>query len=157
MAALGAMRTDARPIRTILVATDGSPPARAAVETAVDLAAAEGAELVAAYVVPRGDRRHPGHGLQLVAPRYLEVSAHDLPLHEAAELARRRGVPCELIAMSGKPIDALLDVERTIRPDLIVVGSDRARNPISRARPHLWRAVTRRAHSKVIVVSVRGG
>ena len=42
-------------MNTILVATDGSPPARAAVELGAALAAEHGAELILAHVVPALD------------------------------------------------------------------------------------------------------
>jgi nucleotide-binding universal stress UspA family protein len=113
--------------RSIVVGTDGSDTARKAVEEAIDLAKAIGAEvcLVSAYEpVPkarlREEARQAPEDLQwMVNPRE-EV---DATLSDAADMVREAGLDVQTFAREGDPADAILDVAAERGADLIVVGN----------------------------------
>ena len=90
---------------TIVVGTDGSETARAAVDAAVRLAALSGAglELVCAYAPARRD----------------DV---DALLADAARRARDADVEVQEHPREGDAADAILDVAEELGADLIVVG-----------------------------------
>jgi nucleotide-binding universal stress UspA family protein len=114
---------------TIVVGTDGSETAGAAVAAAIDLAARVGARLdvVSAYE-PSAVRRlreappeapeSPGDRQWAVSPRE-EV---DATLREAAARAEAAGVAVAVFAREGDPAGAILDVAEERGAGLIVVG-----------------------------------
>jgi len=112
---------------SIVVGTDGSDTAGAAVRQAVDLAGQLGAKvhLVSAYEpVSEGrlrDEREqaPGDIQWMVNPRE-DVNE---TLERAAEGFRTSGVDVEIHAREGDPADAILDVAEEQNADLIVVGN----------------------------------
>ncbi len=140
-------------MKRILVATDGSPASHAAVEAAVDIAAAEGADLVAVTVVPFDDWRVAGLGAaEKLAVLDVEVSHRDTGLDEALAAARSRNVPCFVRAVVGEPVDAIVDVARRTEPDLLVLGSSVHGSLHDRLHPHLSDAVARHVACDVLVV-----
>ncbi len=111
----------------IVVGTDGSETATAAVRQAADLASKLGASLilVSAYE-PVSQSRLREERLQ--APADLEHAVTpredvDATLAEAVKLASERGVEVETDARQGDPADAILDVAEEKKADLIVVGN----------------------------------
>jgi nucleotide-binding universal stress UspA family protein len=113
--------------KTIVVGTDGSDTATAAVADAVELAKAVGAnvEIVSAYepVPPRRlreERREAPEDLQWAITPLEDVQA---TLDAAAEVARNAGVPVQTSARQGDPADAILDLAEERQADLIVVGN----------------------------------
>jgi nucleotide-binding universal stress UspA family protein len=115
-------------IETVLVGTDGSDTAAAAVARAIEIAGGLDARLqiVSAYEpVPEGRLRHaampvPSDQAWTVNPR-----ADVLALLESAERdARAAGIEqVETFARVGDGADAILDVAEEQRCDLIVVGN----------------------------------
>ncbi len=108
----------------IVVGTDGSPSATAAVRRAAELARVCGATLhvVAAY--------RPA-GAMYVAPDILPVGLNELvdpraeadeALAGAVETVGAGGLRVETYACPGDPASALIDVAEAHRADLIVVG-----------------------------------
>jgi nucleotide-binding universal stress UspA family protein len=125
------MRTRKQRIDRILVATSGSPASQLALELAVELASAEGAEVTALMVVPTGDPRVDivesgpiGHA----GRHHLEPPELDRPLKEAQALARERGVPLrpELVA-ANDPARAIIAEARALQADLVVMGASHRR------------------------------
>jgi len=112
---------------TIVVGTDGSDTASAAVTLATELARANGATLhiVSAYKDPATAVAVAHAGMVAVADEGL--SAEDV--HRAcqellAEVATRaEGVPVELHAVAGAPAEVMVRVAEGVGADLIVVGS----------------------------------
>lgn len=92
-----------------LVATDGSPPAQAAVRAAVELAAEQDAGVVFVHVVDRSETA--------------QLPVYDQPLNHAAALAREFEVPYELKLTSGFTSEAILRAADEAIADMIVVGS----------------------------------
>jgi nucleotide-binding universal stress UspA family protein len=140
-------------VKRVLVATDGSPASRAALEAAVDIAATNGAHLVAVTVVPFDDWRVAGLGAaEKLAVVDVEVSHRDRGLEEAQAAARARGVPCFLRAVVGQPVDGIVSVARALEPDLLVLGSNVHGSIHDRLHPHLSDSVARRVACDVLVV-----
>jgi nucleotide-binding universal stress UspA family protein len=112
---------------SIVVGTDGSATATAAVRQAVEMAKSVGAklELVSAYApVPkqrlREERRDaPEEVRWAIDPRREAESL----LEDAADLAREVGVKVNAHARQGDPSTAILDIAEQQRADLIIVGN----------------------------------
>jgi nucleotide-binding universal stress UspA family protein len=119
-------------MNTILVATDGSPSARAAVELGAGLAVEHGAELVLAHVVPALDvypsGRLPLYGVVPHTPSDRELSV----LEEAADATAAHGVIATTVLLAGDEVEEIVRCADAHRADLIVVGS-RGRGPVASA------------------------
>jgi nucleotide-binding universal stress UspA family protein len=125
--------------RSIVVGTDGSEPAEAAVRRATELASREGARLhlVTAYHrpqvlqerttvwtnEPKGviDSGRPG-GEEHTETVDLREVAESL-LKRASRDAVSKGVEVETHAREGHPAEVIIDVAKQQQADLIVVGS----------------------------------
>ena len=127
-----------RNARSIIVGTDGSEPADAALRQAIDLASREGARLhlVTAYPDPQmlrerttiwtndpkgvidsgrsADGAHVIVDLREVAEALLDRAARD---------ALSKGVEVETHVREGQPAEVILEVANQEHADLIVVGS----------------------------------
>jgi nucleotide-binding universal stress UspA family protein len=110
---------------SIVVGTDGSDSAKLAVEEAIRLAKALGAELhiVSAYEPLRGARISgaPEGAAKVWAP--LPDSQVEAILSEAAAGVRMRDVTVTTHAIERDPADALLEVAAKVGAELVVVGS----------------------------------
>jgi nucleotide-binding universal stress UspA family protein len=113
---------------SILVGTDGSPTANAAVEESVRLALKLDAQLlvVSAYApvsnVRQRQERHalPEDAQWMVGPREDVLGI----LEDAQALAKREGLDAvETFAREGEAADAILDLAEERGADLIVVGN----------------------------------
>jgi nucleotide-binding universal stress UspA family protein len=110
-------------IKRILVATDGSPEARDAVEFGIELAEEHGAAVVFVHVAPALDLV-PMSGLAMSGAWPHGVNDHDREAVEAAEaLAEERGVPATSRVLCGDVVDEIVTCADNIYADLIVVGS----------------------------------
>jgi nucleotide-binding universal stress UspA family protein len=124
--------------RSIVVGTDGSGPADAAVRRATDLASLEGARLhlVTAYYAPqivqettvwtnepKGliDTGRTGGGPHPETVDLREVA--ESVLKRAARVASSKGVDLETHAREGQPADVIIEIANQKQADLIVVGS----------------------------------
>ena len=121
-------------MKRILLASHGTPGARAAERAALELAAAEGAELVHLYVVPdfwrgmRGDDWLNNAATRETFGNYVEgelAKEARAEVERLAAAADRAGVPLSSRAMFGAPADCLLRAAREEEPDLVVVGTPR--------------------------------
>lgn len=113
---------DARhPYRTVLVPTDGSDHARAALDVAVDVVESDGAALHLLTVV-RGDRDVPDDG---PGPAESEGDGATAVLEAAASVARNAGVdPVDTTVTSGRSIpESILGYVDDHGVDLVVVGT----------------------------------
>jgi nucleotide-binding universal stress UspA family protein len=99
----------------ILVAYDGSEPARRALETGIELAQRFDATLSIVSVVPT----HPG---RTPIDPWDDRDTHDRQLAEARALVEERGIEPELIEPTGDPARAIERVAAMGRFDTIVVG-----------------------------------
>jgi nucleotide-binding universal stress UspA family protein len=100
-------------MKTIVIATDGSPAAREAVRYGIDLAQEQQTRLAFVQVVP--------------APNGIPVG-----LVEAAELAASRGIDTSFDVLDGSPVDEIVTYADSLDADMLVVGS-RGRRPLAGA------------------------
>ena len=109
--------------RCIVVGTDGSETAAAAVQHAGQLARATGAQLhvVSAWSAPGAGT---AAAAMVIPPLDPESSAWLRPMVEAlADEARGAGVTVQTHVVEGAPVQALLDVARAMGADLLVTGN----------------------------------
>lgn len=115
--------------RKILVATDGSSLSKKAVQSAIELAGAVGAELVALYVVPRYPVSYFEGGLTIsaqdIARTEKQWSDHGQAIVDAVEAsAKGEGVKAKaIIARSNLVAEAILSAARKHKCDLVVMAS----------------------------------
>jgi nucleotide-binding universal stress UspA family protein len=106
----------------IVVGTDGSETALAAVRHALDLAAVNGAtvHVVSAY-------RSSGAAVKVGTEAehwYVDTRTKiDSVLDSAAALIRSKGLTAEIHAVEGDPGDAIVDVAAEVGADAVVVGN----------------------------------
>jgi nucleotide-binding universal stress UspA family protein len=109
----------------LLIATDGSPAAVAAVDTGLRLAEEQGAEVVILHVVEPQDVIAPPLGPIIAVPHEVGRPEEDAPLAQAAELADERGVPYTLRLVSGFDVETILGTADETGAELIVIGANR--------------------------------
>lgn len=119
----------------ILIASHGTPGARAAEHAALEMAA-PAATLLHLVVVPdfwkgmMGDdwlnnaSTRAAYGRHVESQLAREIEAHRLALEQQIRSAGRR---YEMKAVLGRPAEALIEHAAATRPDLVVIGSPRPR------------------------------
>jgi nucleotide-binding universal stress UspA family protein len=116
-----------KPYRNVVVGTDGSATAGAAVRTAAELAMANGARLtvVTAFTPHQADvAKARAEAPEEIQWRITESGQADETAAEACRVARELGVKdVRARSESGDPADALIDVAEDTGGDVIVVGS----------------------------------
>lgn len=118
-------------LRTILVPTDGSTHADAAIDWAADLAAKFGASLTLLHVLPENRISSYPEEIRAYA-RYEKIVMSDLEvarslaqrlLERAAERARARGAGAvDTIVAEGNPAKVIVAQADRLKADLIVMG-----------------------------------
>lgn len=148
---------------TILVPTDGSDVAEAAVDQALDLAETYGATVHALYVVDidavdlglgteQVDRIRQGHFGEM---EELKSKADDATGY-IADRAAERGVGAEEVVETGNPHKVIADYADDHDVDLIVIGSH-GRAGVKRALlGSVTERVLRSTHRPVLVVDHQG-
>ena len=131
--------------RSVLVAYDGSEPARHAVEHAAGLVGKGGTVTVVNVVTAQSVSSR----LETVTEK--ERATQDRLLREAVRLLAHHGVNANLIPTAGDPATEILAAAATIAADVIVVGRRK------RMAPHLVHrslssTLVRRANPDVLVV-----
>ena len=107
----------------ILIATDGSPAARHAVEVGLELAEHEGASVAFVHVVPTTmPASMNGFGLVGHVP-YEPTPSDTAMLDEAVESAEQARVPVTARLLKGDAVAEILDSAEALDVDLIVLGS----------------------------------
>jgi nucleotide-binding universal stress UspA family protein len=126
-AAAGPMPADslrarvARPIGTILLATDLGPASSDAVDEAIDLAQRLRSQLLVLSVIEPANLRLPGGR---TAARVDQVRDERSRVAAAfAARGRNAGVPVRFLIWDGDPRDAILEAATAEGADLIVVGT----------------------------------
>ena len=107
-------------MRTILIATDGSDPANAAVAAGLELAAGEDAEIVFVHVISILDLSSTTSGGK---PQRVPRAEDDPVLCAAVDRARAAHLVARTELLIGYPPKQILRVAREIDADLIVVGT----------------------------------
>ncbi len=109
-------------VRTIVVGTDGSPSANAAVAEALDLARSEGARVhfVVSYPDPSRIREHL---VSTSRDEHVDLrSIAEGVLVRAGRAAEDAGVEFDTHAHEEDPADAIIEVAEQVSADLVVVG-----------------------------------
>jgi nucleotide-binding universal stress UspA family protein len=143
---------EAMNMRKILIATDGSPEAREAVEYGLELAEGERAAATLLQVIPPMDWTHLDRG-GLIRPIPEEIERRrGFALDEAAALAAEHGVPVTFEVVAGVPADEIVAYADNHDVDLTVVGS-RGRGAVASALlGSVSQAVLRESRRPVLVV-----
>jgi nucleotide-binding universal stress UspA family protein len=134
----------------IMIATDGSANAWAAVEEGIELASEVGAEVT--FVTVR-------HGVPLLGDPWYQRHLTDQLGHAREVLdraqaeAERHGVKCDAEILEGDPASCIIDAARYRDADLVVVGSRGHGALTSAVIGSVSRAVM--GHSQVPVMIVR--
>jgi nucleotide-binding universal stress UspA family protein len=140
---------------SIVVGTDGSQSAKQAVDEAIRMAKALGADLhvVSAFEPVRGARitGAPEGAAKVWAP--LPDSVVEATLAEAAAVVRMRDVGVETHAIQKDPADALLEVASKVGASLIVVGSKGMHGAQRFTLGNVPNKVSHKARCNVLIVS----
>jgi nucleotide-binding universal stress UspA family protein len=119
-------------MRKILIATDGSPEAREAVEYGLELAEEEHAVATLLQVIPPMDWTQLDRGA-VIRPIPDEIERRrGIALDEAAVLAAEHGVPVTFEVVAGIPADEIVAYADNHDVDLTIVGS-RGRGAVASA------------------------
>jgi nucleotide-binding universal stress UspA family protein len=110
-------------LRTILVATDGSPSACQAIDFAVQLAAEHDADLVCVHVVPTLDFASHVAGQPGYALRHEPTGRDRAVLDEAAAIATEHGVAAKTVLLGGSTAQQIVAYAESSGADLIVIGT----------------------------------
>lgn len=144
-------------MKRIVIATDGSDGAWAAVEEGVELASEVGADVTFVTVRPRissllGDALYQH---QLTE----DLARARAALDPAEAEAKRVGVDCESDILEGDPVDCIAQAARGWRSDLVIVGSRGHGAVASAVLGSVSRALLTRSPAPVMVVktSARAG
>jgi nucleotide-binding universal stress UspA family protein len=124
-------RADDRVVKTILIATDGSPASREATAFGLELAQEHTAEVTFVHVAPVLDRR---------------------PLEDAVALAAERDVHAKAELLTGEPVDEIVAYADSLDADLIVLGSRGHGVMAAALLGSVSRGVLHEAHRPVLVV-----
>lgn len=108
------------PYKKILVGTDGSPAANAAVDHASQLAMRNGAELI---VVHGARVPLPDHGLTAGVPDPTPILDAGRTILKRVEEAHRGEGTVRCVMRQGDPSEAILEVAEEEGADLIVLGN----------------------------------
>lgn len=103
-------------MKRILVAYDGSEPARRALDTAIGLAKQSEALVAVVSVVPV----HPG---RVPIDPWDDALVHARALHEAKELLAEHGIVAEFLEPSGDPARTIERIVEEGGYDTVVLGS----------------------------------
>jgi len=139
-------------MNTILIATDGSPSAREAVEFGLELAADQHSAVTFVTVAPAVDVIPVG-GFGFIGSIPHVVDEHeDQPLDDAHEAAEDAGVTAHQRLLKGNPVDEIVAYADVIDAELIVVGSRGHGGLASALLGSVSRGVLRKARRPVLVV-----
>jgi len=139
----------------IVVGTDGSDTAKRAVDEAVRLATALGAELhvVSAFEPLRGAKigGAPEGAAKIWQP--LPDSHVESTLSQAAASVRMRNVEVTTHAIENDPADAILEVADKVGADMIVIGNKGMHSASRFVLGNVPNKVSHRARCNVLIVS----
>lgn len=139
-------------METVVIATDGSPASREAVEFGLDLAAEQNAEAVLVHVVPAVDLL-PTVGFGMSAAQQHEPSDEDRrSLDEARAQAAEHEIEAQTVLLLGNPVDEIVAYADSVDADLIVVGSRGHGALASAVLGSVSRGVLHEARRPVLVV-----
>ena len=131
----------------ILVATDGSPTSKAAVDRGLELASNSGASVTFLHVVEPNEWRMARGASGMPSSIVLSRTEGDPVLDEALDSAHDAGVDAEIELVEGDETRSIVAVADHVGADLIVLGRGRRRLKLRSVAD----AVVRRASCPVYV------
>jgi nucleotide-binding universal stress UspA family protein len=141
-------------MKQILVATDGSPAAREAVELGIDLAVERGGDITFLRVLAT-DYTATRMGPIRPAARPLGGQGDDPALNEARALAEERGIDARVARVAGEPAKAIAAFADELDADLLILGS-RGRGPVTGALAgSVSHALLKRLKRPVVIVPAK--
>lgn len=141
-------------MKKILIATDGSGTAHAAIDAGLELAAEGSSEVVFVHVT--SVLEFPSAATGSEAPERLLQIDTDAVLVEALEQARKCGVPATAELLIGRAPKQIIRLARDIEADLIVVGSRGLGRVESAILGSTSREVATKADRPVMIVRTTG-
>jgi nucleotide-binding universal stress UspA family protein len=141
--------------KVVVVGTDGSESSFRAVDRAAAIAAESDAKLIVATAFLAEEESRSGEPDQLKGHQYRTEGNAPVygMLREAADRARTAGAKdVEEKAVSGAPIDVLVDLVDDVGADLLVVGNVGVKSIAGRLLGSVPTAVRKRANTEVLVV-----
>jgi nucleotide-binding universal stress UspA family protein len=144
--------TEEATMNKILIATDGSPEARKAVELGIEIASDHEATVVLVQVIPpvHATPFDPGVRIQAIPEELRRRRA--VALHEAAQLAAEHGVQATFEVLEGNPADEIVAYADSVDADLVVIGSRRRGALAGALLGSVSRDVVRESRRPVLVV-----
>jgi nucleotide-binding universal stress UspA family protein len=143
-------------MKQILVATDGSPAARQAVELGIELAVEHGGDITILRVLAT-DYTATRMGPVRPAARRLGGQGDDPALNEARALAEERGIDARVARVAGEPAKAIAAYADELDADLLVLGS-RGLGPVTGALAgSVSHALLKRLTRPVMIVPAKRG
>jgi nucleotide-binding universal stress UspA family protein len=143
-------------MKQILVATDGSPAAREAVERGIDLAVERGGEITFLRVLAT-DYTATRIGPVRPAARRLSGAGDDPALNEARARAQERGMQARLVRVAGEPAKAIAAYAEELDADVVVLGS-RGLGPVTGVLAgSVSHALLKRLKRPVLIVPAKRG
>jgi nucleotide-binding universal stress UspA family protein len=139
----------APPVRTMVVATDGTPSSRAAVERGLSMAEELGARVtfVSAYRPPWGALGTPFYERSLSKRLAVARAALD----EAKTVSEALGTDADYEIVEGKPASAIARLAAARDADLVVVGSRDLTAPVAALCGSVSRSLVGRSDRAVLV------
>ena len=141
-------------MKKILIATDGSGAAHAAIDAGLELAAEGDSEVVFVHVTSVLDFRSAATGSE--APERVPQMNTDPVLVDALEQARKCSVPAKAELLIGHAPKQIIRLAREIKADLIVVGSRDLGRVQSAILGSTSREVLTKADRPVMIVRTTG-
>jgi nucleotide-binding universal stress UspA family protein len=132
-------------MKKILVAYDGSDPAKRALEQAAELAQAMGARLTIVSVVPIRPRPSP-------ADPWDDTITHADELAEAKALLATRKVECDLLEPPGDPAQTIEQIAEEGAYDMVILGSRGLGTAQRLVQGSVSEHVARHAKSTIVIV-----
>ena len=112
--------------KSVVVATDGSKWSASAASEAIGIAKRNSAKLTALAVVPAELAMPTDIDFATIAREKLadqEMQAAEKNARAVKEAAQKEGVDAQAFVMSGKPADAITEIAKDQKADLVIVGS----------------------------------
>jgi nucleotide-binding universal stress UspA family protein len=138
-------------MKKILIATDGSATAHAAIDAGVELARDDHAEVVFVHVTSLLELAH-----ETDAPERIPRAETDAVLCEAVEQARENGIAATPELLIGYAPKQILRLARDLDADLIVIGSRGLGRVKSAVLGSTSRGVLAKADRPVMIVRETG-
>ncbi|MFI5261059.1 MAG: universal stress protein [Candidatus Limnocylindrales bacterium] len=132
-------------MKKILVAYDGSEPAKRALEQAAELATAMGGSVTVVSVIPV----HPG---RVPVDPWDDRAVHDAELIEAKTILGTRQVEWDVLEPAGDPAKAIERVAEEGGYDMVVLGSRGLGTAARVLQGSVSEHVATHAHATVVIV-----